>query len=341
MRRLITRTLTLILAWGLLAACSTGQAVTNPPPTESPTIGSVSALIQPATLPPTARPTSTLLAVAAHSTAAPPPISPTPSPIPALRLAVLGDYGLAGQPEADVASLILGWQPDYILTTGDNNYPDGEQETIDENIGQYYHSYIAPYVGSYGQGGEVNRFFPTLGNHDWNTNQAQPYLDYFALPGNERYYDILLGPVHIFAVDSDSREPDGVSRISLQAVWLQDALSASTAPWKLVIMHHPPFSSGYHGPVDWMRWPFAEWGADAVLAGHDHTYERLLIDSIPYFVNGLGGGPIYAFVFIDEASQARYNDDHGAMLITADTQQITFQFMNRRGELIDSYSISK
>ena len=341
MRRLITRTLTLILAWGLLAACSTGQAVTNPPPTESPTIGSISAPIQPATLPPTAHPTGTLLAVAAHSTAAPPPISPTPSPIPALRLAVLGDYGLAGQPEADVASLILGWQPDYILTTGDNNYPDGEQETIDENIGQYYHSYIAPYVGSYGQGGEVNRFFPTLGNHDWNTNQAQPYLDYFALPGNERYYDILLGPVHIFAVDSDSREPDGVSRISPQAVWLQDALSASTAPWKLVIMHHPPFSSGYHGPVDWMRWPFAEWGADAVLAGHDHTYERLLIDSIPYFVNGLGGGPIYAFVFIDEASQARYNDDHGAMLITADTQQITFQFMNRRGELIDSYSISK
>jgi len=341
MRRLITRTLTLILAWGLLAACSTGQAVTNPPPTESPTIGSISAPIQPATLPPTAHPTSTLLAVAAHSTAAPPPISPTPSLIPALRLAVLGDYGLAGQPEADVASLILGWQPDYILTTGDNNYPDGEQGTIDENIGQYYHSYIAPYVGSYGQGGEVNRFFPTLGNHDWNTNQAQPYLDYFALPGNERYYDILLGPVHIFAVDSDSREPDGVSRISPQAVWLQDTLSASTAPWKLVIMHHPPFSSGYHGPVDWMRWPFAEWGADAVLAGHDHTYERLLIDSIPYFVNGLGGGPIYAFVFIDEASQARYNDDHGAMLITADTQQITFQFMNRRGELIDSYSISK
>jgi hypothetical protein len=254
---------------------------------------------------------------------------------------VIGDFGLAGQPEMDVASLVLGWQPDFILTTGDNNYPDGEQETIDENIGQYYHAYIAPYAGSYGQGAAENHFYPVLGNHDWNTPGAQPYLDYFTLPGNERYYDVPLGPVHIFMLDSDSREPDGVGRSSAQAAWLQQALASSSAPWKLVLMHHSPYSSGYHGPVDWMLWPFAEWGASAVFAGHDHTYERLLVDGIPYFINGLGGGPIYDFNLIEETSQVRYNADYGAMLVTASEEQITFTFSNRQGEVIDIYSLTR
>ncbi len=275
------------------------------------------------------------------SASATPAATPSPSAIPVLRLAVIGDFGLAGQPLADVADRVLGWQPDYILTTGDNNYPDGEQETIDANVGQYFHSYIFPYMGSYGEGAIENRFFPVLGNHDWNTPGAQPYLDYFTLPGNERYYDVPLGAVHLFMLDSDSREPDGVGRSGAQAAWLQQAMAASTAPWKLVIMHHPPFSSGYHGPVDWMEWPFAEWGASAVLAGHDHTYERLQIDGIPYFINGLGGGPIYAFNVIDEASQVRYNEDYGAMLIDATPSEITFTFSNRSGQEIDRFSLAK
>jgi hypothetical protein len=66
----------------------------------------------------------------------------------------------------------------------------------------------------------VNQFFPTLGNHDWYTPGAQPYLDYFHLPGNERYYDFVWGPVHFFAIDSDENEPDGVNQSSVQAKWL-------------------------------------------------------------------------------------------------------------------------
>ena len=63
--------------------------------------------------------------------------TPTFTPIPVTRFAVIGDFGLAGQPEADVAALVKSWEPDLIITTGDNNYPDGEAETIDDNIGQY------------------------------------------------------------------------------------------------------------------------------------------------------------------------------------------------------------
>ncbi len=85
------------------------------------------------------------------------------------------------------------------MTTGDNNYPDGAAATIDENIGQYYADFIYPYTGSYGTGAASNRFFPSLGNHDWYTTGAMPYLDYFALPGNERYYRFTRGPVEFFA----------------------------------------------------------------------------------------------------------------------------------------------
>src|SRR4051794_21122347 len=55
----------------------------------------------------------------------------------AVRLAVIGDYGAAGQPEQDVSNLVHSWGPDLVITTGDNNYPDGAASTIDANIGQY------------------------------------------------------------------------------------------------------------------------------------------------------------------------------------------------------------
>ncbi len=256
--------------------------------------------------------------------------------------AVIGDYGLAGIPEEDVADLVKSWDPDFIITVGDNNYPDGATETIDENIGQYYRGFIYPYVGSYGEGSEINRFFPTLGNHDWNINQASAYLDYFTLPGNERYYDFVWGPVHLFAIDSDSREPDGVGRTTTQGQWLREKLEASKAVWKIVYMHHPPYTSSVEeGSIDWMQWPFKEWGATAVITGHGHVYERVIVDGFPYFVNGLGGGPRYDFIEPISGSQVRYRDDYGAMLIEATMDQITFQFVTRLHELIDTFEIIK
>jgi hypothetical protein len=279
--------------------------------------------------------TTGVAATEVATTAAP---SPTPAP---LRFAVIGDYGEGNQAEQDVADLVKSWQPELIITTGDNNYPSGAAETIDDRIGRFYHEFIYPYNGAFGAGAEQNRFFPTLGNHDWDSAGAQPYFDYFTLPGNERFYDFVWGPVHFFAVSADSREPDGVSRISPQAQWLQERLAASTSPWKVVYFHQAPYSSGYHGPVDWMKWPFDEWGASAVLSGHDHVYERLQVGGIPYFVNGAGGGPLYYFIQIEPESQRRYNDDYGAMLVTADERQMTFQFINRRGEVIDEHILGR
>jgi tartrate-resistant acid phosphatase type 5 len=220
------------------------------------------------------------------------------------QFAVIGDYGSGSAAESDVADLVRSWSPDFILTTGDNNYNNGSADTIDENIGKFYHEFIYPYYGSYGEGAQVNRFFPSLGNHDWRTPGAQPYLDYFSLPGNERYYDFT---------------------------------------WGLVVFHHAPYSSGDHGSNSWMqKWKFAEWGADVVLSGHDHTYERIAPPAdILYFVNGLGGKSIYAFPDLVEGSQIRYNGDYGAMLVDVSFGGIRFRFINRQGETIDDFSLVK
>lgn len=259
-----------------------------------------------------------------------------------MRLAVLGDYGFGGPDEAQVAKLVHFWGPDMVLTVGDNNYPDGEASTIDANVGQFYRRYIGNYQGSYGVGSSVNNFFPALGNHDWHQPGAQPYLDYFTLPGNERYYEVRRGPVHAFVLDSDSNEPDGVTADSLQAAWLEAALQASNAPYKFVFTHHAPFSSSAaHGPQSELQWDYAEWGADAVFAGHDHLYERLEMDGIAYFVNGLGGTTnFYDFQnFPTAGSRERYQDKHGAILIEADPNVAVLRFVTKSGAVVDQFRI--
>ena len=258
------------------------------------------------------------------------------------KFAVIGDFGLAGVNEAAVSAMVHLWDVDFILTTGDNNYETGSSSTIDANIGQYYYDFIAPYSGAYGSGSASgNQFFPSLGNHDWGTGNVQAHLDYFSLPGNERYYDFVRGPVHFFALDSDSHEPDGTSSVSAQAAWLQAAMAGATEPWKVVYFHHPPYSSSSsHGSTPGMQWPFKEWGADAVLAGHDHTYERLAVDGLSYFVNGLGGKSKYDFGTPLPESQFQYNADYGAMLVTAAMSSITFEFYavdGGDGTLVDRF----
>ncbi len=258
-----------------------------------------------------------------------------------VHFAIIGDYGLAGKAEEDVANLVKSWKPDFIITTGDNNYPNGADSTIDHNIGQYYHEFISPYHGSFGSGDTVNRFFPSLGNHDWRSPGAEPYLKYFTLPGNERYYDFARGPVHLFAIDSDDHEPDSITASSVQALWLKKKLSESTARWKLVYFHHSPYSSAEHGNSPKLQWPFKEWGATAVISGHDHTYEQLIVNGLPYFVNGSGGAELYKWGKEVEGSKAKYNTDHGAMDVHADNSKIEFRFVTSRDSLIDTYTISR
>jgi Calcineurin-like phosphoesterase/Fibronectin type III domain len=259
-----------------------------------------------------------------------------------VTFAAIGDYGSNDANEQDVANLVKSWNPDFIISLGDNNYPDGEAATIDANVGKYYQEYIGSYKGSYGPGATTNRFWPCVGNRDWENltgAKLQPYLDYFTLPNNERYYDFVQGPVHFFVLDSDSREPDGVTSTSKQALWLKSRLAASTAPWKIVYLHHPPFSS--RTPFTNLQWPFREWGANIVLSGHAHLYERIMKNGFPYIINGLGGESLGSFATATEGSLVRFGSDFGALRITAGSTTLSLEFITRKGVLVDSYTISR
>jgi hypothetical protein len=257
-----------------------------------------------------------------------------------VRFAVIGDYGIAGVPARDVSRLVKSWNVDFIVTAGDNNYTTGAASTIDTNVGQYYADFIFPYHGVFPSAASRNRFFPTLGNHDWETAGAAPYLQYFTLPGNERYYDFMQYPVHVFALDSDEHEPDGIAAASIQGQWLQGRLAASTAPLRFVVLHHAPFSSGTNGSSQALQWPYRDWGASAILSGHDHTYERIVRDGLPYFVNGAGGYELYAFGPPVPGSVVRYNADFGAMLVEANRGGADVKFISRAGVVVDSYRVA-
>lgn len=256
------------------------------------------------------------------------------------RFAVLGDFGNGSEESFAVAALVERLAPDFIITVGDNNYPDGEAETMDFNVGQLYHSWIGSYKGKYGEGSEENRFWPCPGNHDWYSDEGiDPYTDYFTLPGNERYYDFRHEDIHFFCVDSDTHEPDGTSADSPQGEWLKEAMTGSDAPVKIVYMHHPPYSSGSHGNNEWMHWPYLSWGATMLFGGHDHIYERQIHDGVPFIVTGIGGYRTYSVRDPSAHSQLAVSDNHGTTLVRVFDGSLIVETWTTEDVLLDRFSI--
>jgi hypothetical protein len=177
--------------------------------------------------------------------------------------------------------------------------------------------------------------------------------------------------VEFFAFDSDPADPNLVNTAadktnptaaevatSNEGVWLKNALASSTAVWKIPYFHHSPYTSSFEpdeGPNgEWMRLPFQQWGASAVMYGHVHNYERLSEKdpaipgvspagtvAIPYILNGSGGASISPFLGqIDPGSQLRYNGAFGAMKVVVDEHKLNFQFVNVYGATIDDLTIT-
>jgi hypothetical protein len=269
-----------------------------------------------------------------------------------LTIGVIGDYGAAYAGGASlsnvqaVANLIKSWNPDFIITTGDNSYPNNEPSNIDTNIGQFFHEYIYPYVGTFGAGAVSNRFWPSIGNHEWpfGISGLAPYQAYFTLPGNERYYNYRQGPVELFACVGDQQDPDGALPVSIQSMWLSNALASSTAPWRLVYFHAGPYSSSathgsYTHQADNMLWPFTEWGASIIYNGHNHLYERVLTNGLNYITIGLGGDRIDGFVTPTAGSLSRYNTTYGAVRLKVTETNFVSDFINIFNEVIDTFTL--
>jgi hypothetical protein len=172
---------------------------------------------------------------------------------------------------------------DFVVSTGDNVYPDGDPDDFDEN-------FIEPYECLTDEG---VRWHATLGNHDAATDGGQPQIadPAFGMPSS--YYTWRLGPIAFVMLDSNELDdPDDE-----QIAWMEERLSdAGTAPWTVVVFHEPVYSAGQHGSTPrfdtLLADRFEELGADFVLTGHDHLYARAAKDGLDYVVTGGGGATI-------------------------------------------------
>lgn len=219
--------------------------------------------------------------------------SPTQPPQPgSVVLVGAGDIATCSQAGAEATAKLLDAIPGTVFTAGDNAYPDGT---------------AAEFANCYGPtwGRHKARTFPTPGNHEYHTSNASGYFGYFGAaagaPG-KGYYSYDLGSWHIIALNSECDQIGGCGAGSPQLAWLKADLQAHPAVCTLAYWHKPLFSSGMHGNnpevVELFR-ALYDAGADVVLNGHDHEYERFapmapdgkldLARGIREFVVGMGG----------------------------------------------------
>ena len=144
------------------------------------------------------------------------------------------------------------------------------------------------------------------------------------------YYSYDLGTWHVLVLNSNCAQVGGCGPGSAQEKWLQEDLAAHPAPCTVAMWHHPRFSSGEHGDDTDMRhlWKVLyDAGADVVLAGHDHTYERFAPQNpkarptrsagSAQFVVGTGGrSHLRASSKIDRDSEVRNNTTYGVLKLT-------------------------
>ncbi|NLG95985.1 MAG: DNRLRE domain-containing protein, partial [Chloroflexi bacterium] len=265
------------------------------------------------------------------------PVQPVQAADDAVTFAVITDYGFANDSKApQVAKMVDGWNPDFIVTTGDNWQGSSMGSTGSTN------SYENVVGNVYGAGGVTNDyvsrnyldgdFYPVKGNHDYMAGSGR-FEQYFStLPfvehsGTARFYEVRRGPVHFFMLDT-GQQTSGSSasapNLDTQKAWLQNALAASTAAWQIVVFHKPAYTGGMHGSAVEMQWPYAEWGADFVLAGHVHIYERITRDGVTYFTAGAGASDARTGSQIGQA----YYSGTGAMRVNASETSITFEYVS-------------
>jgi hypothetical protein len=206
---------------------------------------------------------------------------------------------------ADLASRLEG----EIVLLGDIAYPDGSAQDFDECFDPAW-------------GGLRDRLHPVPGNHEYRTSGASAYFEYFGdeagTPG-EGWYAWDHGPWRLLAVNSVCGEAGGCGVHSPQVAWISEQLSETDAACTLAYFHHPRYSSGRHGDAEFMEpiWrALVDGGVDLVLAGHDHSYERLLADGVRSFVVGTGGRSLYDFENPSPHSEARNNDAYGLLRLT-------------------------
>ncbi len=231
-----------------------------------------------------------------------------------------------------------------VATFGDSAYPKGTKA----NFAKCYDPFWGPPF--------KDRTMPSPGNHEYETPGASGYFEYFGAAAgdpNKGYYSYDLGSWHVISLNSNcSSVQGGCAAGSPQEQWLKEDLAAHSNTCTLAYWHHPRFSSGIHGDVASVA-PFwdalYQAGADVVLNGHDHNYERFSPQNpsgqadpdqgIREFVVGTGGAELRPIVRVKPNSETQIAGKNGVMKMTLHPEGYDWQFITAPvGTVADSGS---
>lgn len=273
---------------------------------------------------------------------------------PPTSFVFLGNYGNQSDTSnlAAAMSVISTLNPAAIFGLGNNNDADTPRAThsYDNIIGQFFHSYLSPYTGTYGgAAASGNIFWPALGFLDSGgiVGTGFSYTDYLTFFSGQisfgqrsgEYYTITRGDVQFFVLNSDKNATDGFTATSVQGVWLQTQLAASTARWKIVCFFASPYSSQLGYNDTWMRWPFDVWGANAVISSDCSVYERFQLNGVTYFTVGLLSDVSGTLGSIQPNSQFQDNTHPGILSLSASDYALDFEYIDTTGVIRDSFQI--
>ncbi|MCE3234479.1 MAG: metallophosphoesterase [Vampirovibrio sp.] len=243
------------------------------------------------------------------------------------RFIAFGDWG-AGTPfQKDIAAQVTKLYDrdpyDAVLMLGDNIYPTGDIK----KFGKVYFTEMYPVLIQNG----VN-FIVALGNHDRHDSHELDQLAFFRMPGF--YYQVSKPHVDFFVLETNLFAKDQV-----QQKWLEKALKDSKADWKIVMGHHPIYSSGEHGMNAGLKKTLepilVKYKADMYLAGHDHEYERFKpIQGVQHIVSGGGGAYLRNFNKPLPASMVRLKAHH-FLNFNLTEAALKMQVIDKTGKTID------
>jgi len=265
------------------------------------------------------------------------------SPAVEATLVGAGDIADCGLKDDLATAALVAAIPGAVFTAGDNAYQSGTAKE--------FHDCYDPTWGAF-----RDRTRPAPGNHDWVTKDLAGYLGYFgtaAAPNGTSWYSYELGAWHVIVLDSDCSNVGGCDAGSPQGRWLAADLKASSAQCTLAIWHHPRFSSGFHGN-DAEVGPFwkalYDGGADLIINGHDHDYERFAPQDsnghadgargIREFVVGTGGAELRPFFLTRANSELRYSASFGVIRLDLHRGSYNWQFVPTKGTFSDSGTAS-
>jgi acid phosphatase type 7 len=243
-----------------------------------------------------------------------------------------GDIAICGNQGDEATARLLANISGTVFTLGDNAYPDGTYQQFTNCYG--------PSWGVY-----KDRTKPAAGNHEYNTLDAAGYYNYFgAKAGNSNrgYYSYNRGSWHIVVLNSNCWEVSCKTG-SAQETWLKADLASHPSACTLAYFHYPRFSSTRSQSSVAPFWKdLYEAGAEVVLSGHTHNYERFApqrpdgaldrATGIREFVVGTGGAHHHSFNTIQPNSQVRNATTYGVLKLTLHPSSYEWKFVPVAGK---------